>query len=75
MGEALGAQCTRSPEKEIGKFPITLTQEGAGHAKVSHFGNTIDVAHWHSDMRESHADFRIFATRLRFYCSRRVCDA
>ncbi len=28
IGEALGAPYEHSPEKEIGSFPITLTEEG-----------------------------------------------
>jgi GMP synthase - Glutamine amidotransferase domain len=28
IGEALGAKFGHSPEKEIGKFPIMLTEEG-----------------------------------------------
>ncbi len=50
LGEALGARCERSPEKEIGKYPITLTDEGRASSKFSHFGGTLDVGHWHSDM-------------------------
>ncbi|MFT4100240.1 MAG: type 1 glutamine amidotransferase [Burkholderiaceae bacterium] len=50
MGEALGARCERSPEKEIGKFPIRLTDEGKANGKFAHFGDTLDVGHWHSDM-------------------------
>ncbi|HEX4378272.1 MAG TPA: hypothetical protein VHZ99_14065 [Steroidobacteraceae bacterium] len=61
MGEALGAACTRSPEKEIGKFPITLTDEGAGHAMLGHFGQTIDVGHWHSDMPGLTAHCKVLA--------------
>jgi GMP synthase (glutamine-hydrolysing) len=50
IGEALGAPCERSPEREIGKFPITLTKEGLGNAKFAHFGRSLQVGHWHSDM-------------------------
>lgn len=50
IGEALGAGYERSPEKEIGKFPITLTAEGRANDKFSHFGETLDVGHWHNDM-------------------------
>lgn len=50
IGEALGARYEKSPEKEIGKFPITLTAEGKANAKFSHFGDTLDVGHWHNDM-------------------------
>ena len=50
IGEALGAPFGHSPEKEIGKFPIFLTDDGLRSAKFSHFGATLDVGHWHNDM-------------------------
>ena len=50
IGEALGAPYEHSPNKEIGKFPITLTREGLGNDKFAHFGQSLDVGHWHNDM-------------------------
>lgn len=50
IGEALGVRYEKSPEREIGKFPITLTEEGRAHAMFEHFGRTLDVGHWHNDM-------------------------
>lgn len=50
IGEALGAPFAHSPEKEIGKFPITLTEEGCKDELFSHFARTLDVGHWHNDM-------------------------
>ncbi|SCM79727.1 putative glutamine amidotransferase-like protein YfeJ [uncultured Pleomorphomonas sp.] len=50
IGEALGAPHQHSPEKEIGKFPITLTPAGLASDKFAHFGPTLEVGHWHSDM-------------------------
>ncbi len=50
IGEALGAAHSHSPEKEIGKFPITLTAAGRANPKFSHFGETLSVGHWHNDM-------------------------
>lgn len=50
IGEALGAHYDHSPEKEIGKFPITLTSEGISNDKFSHFGESLEVGHWHNDM-------------------------
>lgn len=50
IGEALGASYEHSPEKEIGKFPITLTPEGKTNDKFAHFGDTLAVGHWHNDM-------------------------
>jgi len=50
IGEALGAPHEPSPEKEIGKFPITLTPAGLANDRFAHFGPTLEVGHWHSDM-------------------------
>ncbi len=61
IGEALGAACEHSPEKEIGKFPIFLTEEGRSNDKLAHFGETLEVGHWHSDMPGLTANARILA--------------
>jgi len=61
IGEALGAKHERSPEKEIGKFPITLTEEGIQHEKLTHFGKTLGVGHWHSDMPGLTAGAKVLA--------------
>jgi GMP synthase (glutamine-hydrolysing) len=50
IGEALGANVGHSPEKEIGKFPIVLTEAGLSDPKFSQFGPILEVGHWHSDM-------------------------
>lgn len=50
IGEALGAPHDHSPEKEIGKFPITLTAEGLSNPKFAGFGAHLEVGHWHNDM-------------------------
>ncbi|PLM20943.1 GMP synthase [Klebsiella pneumoniae] len=50
IGEALGAPFSHSPEKEIGKFPITLSEDGRKDEMFSHFGKTLEVGHWHNDM-------------------------
>jgi len=50
IGAALGAPASPSPEKEIGKFPIVLTDDGLRNEKFRHFGATLAVGHWHSDM-------------------------
>jgi GMP synthase (glutamine-hydrolysing) len=61
IGEALGATFSHSPEKEIGKFPIYLTHEGLANPKFSHFGETLDVGHWHNDMPGLTPDAKIIA--------------
>lgn len=50
IGEALGAPFSPSPKKEIGKFPIVLTEEGLRNEKFKHFGAMLEVGHWHNDM-------------------------
>lgn len=61
IGEALGAPFAPSPEKEIGKFPITLTEDGSRDAMFSHFAKTLDVGHWHNDMPGLTPDAKIIA--------------
>lgn len=50
IGEALGAPFAHSPEKEIGMFPIFLTDHGIQNEMFSHFGSRLNVGHWHNDM-------------------------
>ncbi len=76
IGEALGAPFSHSPEKEIGKFPITLTEDGRKDEIFSHFGKTLAVGHWHNvdargqnyclQRRLSAADRCLFRPRLWF---------
>lgn len=61
LGEALGARHERSPEKEIGKFPITLTPEGRANPKFAGFADVLDVGHWHGDMPGLTPDATIIA--------------
>ncbi|WP_320779353.1 glutamine amidotransferase-related protein [Streptomyces sp. CRN 30] len=50
LGEALGAPCLRSPEPEVGSFPVTLTEAGRRHPLFAGFDETFDTGHWHRDM-------------------------
>lgn len=50
IGEALGAAAARSPEKEIGVYPITLTQAGKTDALLEGMPQSFKVIHWHNDM-------------------------
>ena len=50
IGEALGAKVRQSPEKEIGHYPITLTEAGKQNPLLAHFGSPLVVGHWHNDM-------------------------
>ncbi|UXY12736.1 type 1 glutamine amidotransferase [Kosakonia sp. ML.JS2a] len=61
IGEALGAPFAHSPEKEIGNFPIMLTEEGSKDEMFSHFTKTLEVGHWHNDMPGLTPDAKIIA--------------
>ncbi|MBS0357867.1 MAG: homoserine O-succinyltransferase [Proteobacteria bacterium] len=50
IGEALGAATERSPNKEVGIFPITLTDAGTQDPIFKNFSPVFDVIHWHNDM-------------------------
>ncbi|QXB75525.1 type 1 glutamine amidotransferase [Enterobacter asburiae] len=50
IGEALGAAFCHSPEKEIGKFPVRLTEAGKGNPLFEDFGHELNVGNWHNDM-------------------------
>lgn len=50
LSVAYGAQFEHSPEREIGVFPIRLTQAGLTDCHIQHFGEELMVGHWHGDM-------------------------
>jgi len=50
IGESLGAKTERSPHKEIGAFPIQLTDEGINDPIFNEMPTSFDVMHWHNDM-------------------------
>lgn len=50
IGEALGARTERSPEKEVGVYPVTLTPQAAGDPLLHGMGPALPVIHWHNDM-------------------------
>jgi len=61
IGESLGFKFGHSPEKEIGNFAIELTEQGLQDEKISHFGKTLVVGHWHNDMPGLENDNQILA--------------
>jgi GMP synthase (glutamine-hydrolysing) len=61
IGEALGANHAKSPEKEIGKFSITLTEIGKANPLFADFGSALEVGHWHNDMPGLTKDAQIIA--------------
>lgn len=50
IGEALGAKTDRSPHKEVGAFPISLTPDGLHDPIFKHFPKQFEAMHWHNDM-------------------------
>lgn len=50
VSEALGSQAIKSPEKEIGVFPITMSATGKQNPIFHQFPQTANVGHWHGDM-------------------------
>jgi GMP synthase (glutamine-hydrolysing) len=62
IGEALGAKFEHSPNREIGVFPITLTEDGKKDYIIGAFPEVFDVGHWHGDMPGLTAESKILAT-------------
>lgn len=50
IGEALGAKTERSPNKEVGAYPIEVTKDGLEDPLFKLFPQQFDVMHWHNDM-------------------------
>lgn len=50
IGEALGGNFDHSPNREIGVFPVTLTEDGQQDSIIGKFPKEFLVGHWHGDM-------------------------
>lgn len=61
IGEALGAKCEHSPNREIGVFELTLTESGKKDPLFSSFPEKFLVGHWHGDMPGVTQDSEILA--------------
>ena len=61
LGEAFGAPVAHSPEREIGNFPIHLTDAGQNDPLLAHFAKTEIVGHWHGDMPGLTSDAQVLA--------------
>jgi len=72
IGEALGAKFEQSPEKEIGYFPIHLTEAGRQQPKLAHFTATETVGHWHNDMPGLTPTSKVLATSAG--CPRQIVE-
>ena len=62
LSVAYGAKYERSPEREIGIFPITLTEAGLKDEHVKKLGPTLITGHWHGDMPGLTEDAVVLAT-------------
>ena len=62
LSVAYGAEYEHSPEREIGVFPITLTEAGLKDEHVKVLGPTLITGHWHSDMPGLSEDAVVLAT-------------
>lgn len=62
IGEALGAPFEHSPNREIGVFPMTLTEDGKLDPLIGAFPEKFLVGHWHGDMPGLAKDAKILAT-------------
>jgi GMP synthase (glutamine-hydrolysing) len=61
IGEALGAAFDHSPHREIGVFPLILTEDGEKDPFFGNFSETFDVGHWHGDMPGLTAESKVLA--------------
>ncbi len=50
IAESLDAKTERSPHKEVGVFPIHLTNEGINDPIFKNLPKSFNVMHWHNDM-------------------------
>ena len=50
IGESLGAGTLRSPEKEVGVYPITLLPDAENDPVLKDLPTQFSVIHWHNDM-------------------------
>lgn len=62
ISAALGAPHCPSPEKEVGVFPIQLTEAGLRDEKTQQLGASLAVGHWHHDMPGLPENSRVLAT-------------
>lgn len=61
LADALGARVRRNPHKEIGWFPLELSEEGRHYGPMSFLPRRFDVFHWHGDTFELPAGARHLA--------------
>ncbi|MGO1126573.1 type 1 glutamine amidotransferase [Streptococcus sp. V728] len=62
LSVAYGAKYEHSPEREIGVYPITLTEAALKDEHVKVIGPTLNTGHWHGDMPGLTEDIVVLAT-------------
>lgn len=62
LSVAYGAEYEHSPEREIGVFPLIITEAGLKDEHVEVLGQTINTGHWHGDMPGLTEDAVVLAT-------------
>ncbi|GAA0594187.1 GMP synthase [Kutzneria viridogrisea] len=62
IGEALGAAAEPSPYREIGCFPVRLTDAGKRHEFFADYAAKFIAGHWHDDMPGLTPDAAVLAT-------------
>ena len=62
IGEALGSKTEKSPEKEVGVYPIALTHDALQDPVLKHLSQELLVIHWHNDMPGETATSKTFAS-------------
>lgn len=62
LGQALGGECVASPQREIGLFPIRLTEAGRADPLLAGFPDELPSGHWHGDMPGLTDDAVVLAT-------------
>jgi GMP synthase (glutamine-hydrolysing) len=61
IGQALGAKAEKSPYKEIGVYPVELTEAGKVDPLFKKFSHFFETMHWHSDMPGLPHDAKLLA--------------
>lgn len=61
IGEAFGAKTERSPHKEVGVFPVQLTEEGVKEPLLAGLAGSFLAVHWHNDMPGLSSEAKILA--------------
>jgi GMP synthase-like glutamine amidotransferase len=65
LAKACGAKVVKSPEKEVGFFNVSLTEEGRRDPIFQGIDESFDVYQWHEDMFELPKDAQLLASSER----------